>query len=142
MSGRTALLLPLGLLLLALSIVPPATASTRPAGVPAPLSNASAVDPEEAFVAAASSCHMLTFLLLAYKQGFEVDSYEDEAAGVMTKNEKGVPWVSAITLHPKIIYSGEKVPTSAQIEKLHHEAHEQCYIANSIKTEVTVHVGD
>jgi organic hydroperoxide reductase OsmC/OhrA len=84
---------------------------------------------------------MLTFLYLASKQGFQIDSYEDEAVGVVTKNEKGVPWVSLVTLNPKIAYSGDKLPTPADEERLHHLAHEQCYIANSIKTEVTVCTG-
>ena len=113
-------------------------ASPSPSVVPAPYSNPANVDPEEAFVAAVSSCHMLSFLYLAYQQGFQVDSYDDEAIGVMTKNEKGVPWVSSVTLHPKIIYSGDKVPKPADEEHLHHDAHEQCFIANSVKTEVTV----
>lgn len=81
---------------------------------------------------------MLTFLFLAAKQGFQVDSYEDEAVGAMTKNEKGVPWVSRVLLNPKIGFSGEKLPTQQDEEQLHHKAHEQCFIANSIKTEVTV----
>jgi organic hydroperoxide reductase OsmC/OhrA len=106
--------------------------------VPAPYSNPAHVDPEEAFVAAVSSCHMLTFLYLASQQGFQLDSYHDEAVGMMTRNERNVPWVSSIELHPKIIYSGEKLPTSADEKHLHHLAHEQCFIANSIKTEVTV----
>ena len=89
-------------------------------------------------MAAISSCHMLTFLYLASKQGFQVDRYEDEAIGVMAKNENGVAWVSKVTLHPKISYSGAKLPTAAEVEQLHHLAHEQCFIANSIKTAVTV----
>jgi organic hydroperoxide reductase OsmC/OhrA len=113
-------------------------ASPSPSVVPAPWSNPACVDPEEAFVAAVSSCHMLTFLYVASRQGFQVDSYRDEAVGIMTKNEKGVPWMSLITLQPCIIYSGSSVPSAADIEKLHHLAHEQCYIANSIKTEVRV----
>ncbi len=113
-------------------------ASPSPSVVPAPWSNVAAVDPEEAFVASVSSCHMLTFLWLASKQGFQVDSYRDEAIGVMTQNDNGVPWVSAITLHPVIAYSGEKQPSPCDEEHLHHLAHEQCFIANSIKTEVTV----
>jgi organic hydroperoxide reductase OsmC/OhrA len=75
---------------------------------------------------------------LAGRQGFQLDSYDDAAVGVMTKNEKGVPWMSRVTLNPKIVYSGEKRPTPADEEHLHHLAHEQCYIANSIKTEVVV----
>jgi organic hydroperoxide reductase OsmC/OhrA len=82
---------------------------------------------------------MLSFLFVASRQGFQVDSYHDEAVGVMTKNEKGVPWVSSVTLRPQIVYSGDKRPTPADEEHLHHLAHEQCFIANSIKTEVTVH---
>jgi organic hydroperoxide reductase OsmC/OhrA len=109
-----------------------------PSIVPTPYSNPAHVDPEEAYVASISSCHMLTFLHVASRQGFQVDSYEDEAIGVMTKNEKGVPWVSSVTLHPKIVYSGENLPTPADEERLHHLAHEQCFIANSIKSEVTV----
>jgi organic hydroperoxide reductase OsmC/OhrA len=113
-------------------------ASSSPSVVPVPFSNPAHVDPEEAFVASISSCHMLTFLYLAAKQGFQIDSYEDEATGVLTKNEKGVPWMSLVTLNPKIIYSGDKLPTPADEKQLHHLAHEQCYIANSIKTEVSV----
>jgi organic hydroperoxide reductase OsmC/OhrA len=113
-------------------------ASPSPAVVPPPYSNPAHVDPEEAFVAAISSCHMLTFLYLASKQGFQVDSYEDEAVGVTTKNEKGVPWVSLVTLNPKIAYGGEKRPTPEDEERLHHLAHEQCFIANSVKTEIVV----
>jgi organic hydroperoxide reductase OsmC/OhrA len=117
-------------------VVVPASAS--PSVVPPPLSNPANVDPEEAFVAAVSSCHMLTFIYLAGKAQFQVESYEDEAVGVMTKNEKGVPWVSAITLHPKIVYGGAKQPTPAEVDALHHKAHEYCYVAASIKTQVTV----
>ncbi len=113
-------------------------ASPSPSVVPLPWSNAANVDPEEAFVAAVSSCHMLTFLYLASRQGFQIDAYEDEAVGTMTKNEKGVPWVSQIVLKPRIAYGGEKRPSSAEEAHLHHEAHEQCYISNSIKTAVTV----
>ncbi len=113
-------------------------ASPSPSVVPPPFSNPAHVDPEEAFVAAISSCHMLTYLFLASRQGFQVDSYHDEAVGVMTKNERGVPWMSLVTLHPRIAYSGEKLPTPADEQQLHHAAHEQCYIANSIRTEVRV----
>lgn len=113
-------------------------ASPAPTSVPAPWSNPAHVDPEEAFVAAVSSCHMLTFLFLAAKQGFQVDSYDDESVGLMTKNENGVPWVSRITLNPKIAYSGAKLPSPEDETRLHHHAHEQCFIANSIKTEVVV----
>jgi organic hydroperoxide reductase OsmC/OhrA len=113
-------------------------ASPSPSVVPPPWSNPANVDPEEAYVASVSSCHMLTYLYLAGKQGFQVDSYEDEAVGVMAKNQKGVPWMSAITLHPKIAYSGAKTPTAEEEARLHEGAHEQCYIAASIKTTVSV----
>jgi organic hydroperoxide reductase OsmC/OhrA len=113
-------------------------ASASPSVVPAPWSNPAHVDPEEAFVASISSCHLLTYIYLACRQGFVVESYRDEAVGTITKNERGVPWVNAVTLHPQIAYGGEKKPTLAQEEQLHHLAHEQCFIANSIKTEVTV----
>src|SRR5580704_13962999 len=84
-------------------------ASSSPSVVPLPYSNPANVDPEEAFIAAISSCHMLTFLYVAAKQGFQVDSYQDEALGQMTKNERGVLWVSAVTLHPRVVYSGDKL---------------------------------
>jgi organic hydroperoxide reductase OsmC/OhrA len=113
-------------------------ASPSPSVVPLPYSNPAHVDPEEAYVASISSCHMLTYLYLASQQGFQVDSYEDEAIGTMTKNERGIPWVSSVALHPKIVYSGEKRPTPSDETQLHHLAHEQCFIANSIKTQVAV----
>jgi organic hydroperoxide reductase OsmC/OhrA len=113
-------------------------ASPSPSVVPVPYSNPAHVDPEEAFVAAISSCHMLTFLYLASRQGFQIDSYEDKAAGVMTKNEKGVPWISSVKLNPQITYTGEKQPSLAEEKQLHHDSHEQCFIANSVKTEVVV----
>lgn len=113
-------------------------ASPSPSVVPAPFSNPALVDPEEAFVASISSCHMLTFLYLACRRGFQVDSYRDEAAGVMAKNEGGVPWVSLVTLRPQIVYGCGKTPTDDEEDRLHHLAHEQCFIANSIKTEVKV----
>jgi organic hydroperoxide reductase OsmC/OhrA len=114
-------------------------ASSSPNVVPVPWSNPANVDPEEAFVASLSSCHMLTFLFFAAKQGFQLDSYEDEAVGLVTKNEKGAMWVSSVALNPKIVFSGTKMPTPEDEKKLHHLAHEQCFIANSVKTEVTVH---
>jgi organic hydroperoxide reductase OsmC/OhrA len=113
-------------------------ASASPHNVPLPYSNPANVDPEEAFVAAISSCHMLTYVFLAYREGFQVDSYHDEAIGVVTKNEHGVPWVSQVTLRPKVAYSGARQPTPAEVDRLHHMAHEQCYIANSVKTRITV----
>jgi len=113
-------------------------ASASPSVVPRPFSNPANVDPEEAFVAALASCHLLTFLYLASRQGFQIDSYRDEAVGEMSKNDRGIPWVSVVTLNPKIGYSGDRRPTPAEEEQLHHLAHEQCFIANSIKTQVRV----
>jgi organic hydroperoxide reductase OsmC/OhrA len=111
-------------------------ASSSPSVVPVPLSNPANVDPEEAFVASLSSCHLLTFLHLAYRQGFEVTSYEDEAVGLMTKNEQGVPWISQVTLAPRVVYRVS--PSSEQEAKLHDAAHHGCFIANSVKTAITV----
>ena len=105
---------------------------------PAYLGNPKNVDPEEAFVASLSSCHMLTFLAIACKQKFVLDSYEDEAVGHMEKNAEGKLAVTKVELHPKIKWSGEKEPTAEELDKMHHLAHEQCFIASSVKTEVTV----
>ena len=113
-------------------------ASASPAVVPAPFSSAAAVDPEEAYVASISSCHMLTFLWEAKKAGFRVDAYSDEAVGDMTKNERGVPWISKVTLHPAITYGGDKRPTPAEEAELHHKAHDGCFIAQSVKTDIVV----
>lgn len=112
-------------------------ASSSPHSVRLPFSNPANLDPEEAFVAAISSCHMLTFLWLAYRGGFEVTSYEDEAVGVMTKNERGVPWVSTVTLRPRITWGASR-PSPDKEEELHHGAHDGCYIAQSVKTEILV----
>ena len=113
-------------------------ASPSPGVIPVPYSNPAHVDPEEAYVAAISSCHMLTFLFVASRQGFLVESYEDEAVGVMRKNERGAIWVSAVTLSPRIAYGGDRRPAVEDEQRLHHAAHEQCFIANSVKTEITV----
>jgi organic hydroperoxide reductase OsmC/OhrA len=113
-------------------------ASPAPANVPAPYSRADAVDPEEALVAAISSCHMLFFLAFAAKRGFVADTYEDHALGVMTKNERGKLFVSRVTLDPKIAWSGDKRPSAADLAELHHHAHDECYLANSVKADVVV----
>jgi organic hydroperoxide reductase OsmC/OhrA len=113
-------------------------ASSAPSSVPLPYSRADAVDPEEAFVASLSSCHMLFFLFLAAKAGFVVDSYEDDALGVMTKNERGKLFVSKVTLDPRIAFSGDKRPSPEEIAELHHRSHEECFIANSVRSEVVV----
>ena len=85
-----------------------------------------------------SSCHMLTFLYLAAKQGLVVDAYDDEAVGVMTKNERGKLFVSKVALRPRIAFSGAKLPSDAELAELHHHSHEECFIANSVLTEVVV----
>lgn len=113
-------------------------ASSAPSSVRLPYSVAEAVDPEEALVASASSCHMLTFLYVAAKAGFVVDSYRDDAVGTMTKNERGKLFVSRITLRPAITFGGDKTPTADELDSLHHRAHDECYIANSILSEVVV----
>lgn len=81
---------------------------------------------------------MLTFLFLAARAGFIIDRYRDDAVGIMQKNENGIPWISKVTLRPRIAYSGDKLPAPEEEARLHHAAHEQCFIANSIKTHVTV----
>jgi organic hydroperoxide reductase OsmC/OhrA len=110
--------------------------SSSPHSVPLPMSDASAVDPEENFVASLSSCHMLWFLAIAAKRKFCVDRYVDAAVGVMQKNAQGKVAVTRVTLRPEVSFSGERLPTRADIEHLHHTAHDECYIANSVKTEV------
>lgn len=112
-------------------------ASSSPHVVPR-FSVEAAVDPEEALVASASSCHMLTFLYLAARDGFNLASYRDNAVGEMTTNEAGGQWISRITLDPQIEWSGDKLPTADELVKLHHQAHNMCYIANSIKSEVFI----
>lgn len=113
-------------------------ASSSPHSVRVPFSVEAAVDPEEALVAAASSCHMLTFLWVASKKGFIIASYEDNAVGEMTKGDDGKEWISTITLHPHIEWAGDKLPTADEMVEMHHSAHEGCYIASSIKSEVRV----
>jgi organic hydroperoxide reductase OsmC/OhrA len=103
-----------------------------------PFSNPANVDPEEAFVASISSCHMLTFLHVARLAGFQIDSYVDQAVGHTTPNERRVPWVSTVALNPLIVYGGDNRPTPEQERQLHHQAHEGCFIAQSVKTEIKV----
>jgi organic hydroperoxide reductase OsmC/OhrA len=112
--------------------------SSSPHVVRPPYSDPAAVDPEEAFVASVSSCHMLWFLSLAAKAGFVVDSYSDEAVGVMEKNAEGKLAVTRIILRPKIEVAGTKKPAAGDIDALHHKAHEECFIANSVRTAITV----
>ncbi len=112
--------------------------SSAPSSVRLPYSVAEAVDPEEALVAAVSSCHMLFFLSFAAKDGLVVDRYEDAARGVMTKNENGKFYVSTITLNPAVTFSGAKRPAQADADALHRRSHEECFIANSVKSEIVV----
>jgi organic hydroperoxide reductase OsmC/OhrA len=111
-------------------------ASSSPHVVKVPYSIAAAVDPEEAFVASISSCHMLWFLSIAADKGFRVDRYLDEAVGVMGKNAAGKTAVTRVTLQPRVTFSGAQHPTRAQVDELHHKAHEECFIANSVTTDI------
>jgi len=111
-------------------------ASSSPHVVPLPLSVAAAVDPEEAFVASLSSCHMLWFLSIAAKRGFVVESYVDEAHGVMAKNSDGKLAMTAVVLRPKVAFAGKKRPAATEHEAMHHQAHDDCFIASSVRTEV------
>jgi organic hydroperoxide reductase OsmC/OhrA len=105
---------------------------------PAYVGNPAYVDPEEAFVASLSSCHMLTFLAIACKQRFVLDSYEDEAVGHLEKNADGKLAITRVELCPKITWGGDRTPNAEELDKMHHAAHENCFIANSVKTEVKV----
>lgn len=113
-------------------------ASSSPQVVPLPYSVAAHVDPEEAFVAALSSCHMLFFLSIAAKRKFTIDQYVDHAVGVMQADDHKKISMTQVTLRPQVMFSGDRQPTIEQIEKMHHQAHEQCFIANSVKTEVLI----
>lgn len=113
-------------------------ASSSPSIVPVPLSDPAGVDPEEAFVASLSSCHMLWFLYFAAKGGFVVDRYEDNPVGVMERNAERKFVITVVTLRPKITFSGDKRPTPEELDQMHHKAHEDCNIANSVKTEIRV----
>jgi organic hydroperoxide reductase OsmC/OhrA len=109
-------------------------ASSSPHVVPVPYSEAANVDPEEAYVASLASCHMLGFLFTAAKSGFTVDAYEDDASGIMEKNEAGKQVITRVTLSPRVTFAGSKIPTDADVEAMHHQAHEDCFIANSVRT--------
>jgi len=113
-------------------------ASSSPHVVPLPLSNANAVDPEEAFVASLSSCHLLWFLSLAAKQGYLVDSYVDAPLGVMERNAAGKLAITKVTLRPLVVFSGAKQPDRAALDALHHAAHEECFLAASVKTGIAI----
>ena len=111
--------------------------SSSPLVVPLPYSDPAAMDPEEAFVASLASCHMLWFFSIAVRAGFCVDRYADHAVGVMAANEKRKFWVSRVTLRPAVSFSGRQ-PTTDELADMHHQAHEECFIANSVKTQVVV----
>ncbi|WP_029004112.1 OsmC family protein [Azorhizobium doebereinerae] len=112
--------------------------SSAPASVRVPLSREDALDPEEAVVGALSSCHMLFFLDFARRGGFTVDSYTDAATGEMGPNANGKLYLARITLNPAVAFSSAKAPTAEEYEALHHRAHEECYIANSVRGEVVL----
>jgi organic hydroperoxide reductase OsmC/OhrA len=112
--------------------------SSSPSVVPLPLSDASAVDPEEMFVASLSSCHMLWFLSLAAGRGLRVDSYVDAASGTMARNAARQLVMTEVLLRPRVRFAGEQQPTADVLQALHHAAHEACFIANSVKTDVRV----
>jgi len=111
-------------------------ASSSPHSVPLPYSRTNAIDPEEAFVASLSSCHMLWFLFIAAERGFCVNSYIDNAEGAMAKNASGKLAMTRVTLRPKVVFVGNLLPARNDIESMHHKAHTECFIANSVKTEV------
>lgn len=115
-------------------------ASSSPHVVPLPYSVEANVDPEEAFVASLSSCHMLFFLSIAAKRRYVVDSYVDEAVGIMEEDDEGRVSMTKVTLRPNVQFSGDKKPTMVQLEKMHHQSHDQCFIANSVKTEIVTEI--
>ena len=115
-------------------------ASASPQVVPLPYSVAQNVDPEEAFVASLSSCHMLFFLSIAAKRKYVVDEYIDNAIGMIKKTGNRREWMARVTLRPMIKFSGERKPDHAVLEKMHHQAHDLCFIANSVKTEVVTEI--
>lgn len=115
-------------------------ASASPEIVPLPMSVAENVDPEEAFVASLSSCHMLFFLAIAATSRFVIDEYTDAATGRMEKNAEGMTAMTKVVLRPCAIWSGERIPDRQQIEQMHHRAHKRCFIANSVKTEVVTEI--
>ncbi|MBA3647889.1 MAG: OsmC family protein [Chitinophagales bacterium] len=114
------------------------SASASPQVVPLPMADESAVDPEEAFVASLSSCHMLFFLSIAAANKFTVEKYEDFAEGIMSKNEDGKLAMTVINLKPEVTFSGEPIPTAEQISKFHKLAHDKCYIANSVRSVINI----
>ncbi|WP_075184809.1 OsmC family protein [Teredinibacter haidensis] len=115
-------------------------ASSSPHVVPLPYSVEANVDPEEAFVASLSSCHMLFFLSFAAKRRYVVESYTDDAIGVMEEDTSGKISMTNVVLRPKVVFTGERIPSREGVEKIHHQSHEHCFIANSVKTKVRVEI--
>ena len=113
-------------------------ASASPLHVRAPMSRVDAVDPEEAFVAALSSCHMLFFLSFAATGGFVVDRYRDTPVGTMGRDEAGHEFVATVELRPAVRFSGRRTPDAGEVEALHHRAHAACYLANSVRTAIQI----
>ncbi len=113
-------------------------ASSSPHVVPLPLSKEDAVDPEEAFVASIASCHMLWFLSIAATKEFIVDRYEDHPEGILSKDEKGKLAMVKVTLKPSVCFGGDNIPSSPQLNELHSLAHEKCFIANSVRTKISI----
>lgn len=113
-------------------------ASASPHIVPLPMSVEAAVDPEEAFVAALSSCHLLWFLSIAAKRGHVVDTYVDDAVGIMAKNDAGKLMITTVTLRPLVVFGGTKPVDSITLDALHHAAHAQCFIAQSVRSDVRI----
>ena len=111
--------------------------SSSPEAVKPPLSDPNAVDPEEGFIASLSSCHMLWFLSIAAKRGWIVERYRDEATGVMERNVEGKLAMTRVTLHPDVHFSPDAAPAPDELHAMHHQAHDECFIASSVKTVVT-----
>ena len=117
-------------------------ATAAPDIVPEPWSNSANLDPEATFVASLSSCHMLFFLYFAAKQGYQVDSYQDQAEGFLEQNDEGRMSMTRVILRPKVVYMGDQIPDQDALDELHHAAHEHCFIANSVNTCITIEAGD
>ena len=116
------------------------SASSSPAIVPLPMSDASLVDPEEAFLASISSCHMLFFLSFCAKQKYTVTRYDDHAEGILGEGEDDKKQMLLVTLHPIAVFEGDQLPSADAIHHMHELAHENCFIANSVKTKIVINL--
>ena len=116
----------------------PSGQTVNASAAPDYLGSDACVDPEEAFAAALSSCHMLTFLAIAAKKRYTVDSYEDTALAILDKNVDGALAVTRVELRPSVTFSGTRLPSPEEIDAIHEKAHQRCFIANSVKAEVVV----